>query len=147
MKRYELKDQAKHVMIEAAFPGFTQELQEATSAAIDYEWKEARVRVFGDGIHAKIVVDLNQIRKNDEYTPDAWNEFPLIKPPANAWNVWMQCEGHFTTGGKFKGGAVYDGEHWYVPILGTLARYNIVIERFRPWDGKGEKNADEVTDH
>lgn len=147
MIKYTLKNTRIRVGLELAFPSFDKALQTACEKEFDDTSEYVRVPLDDDEdvfVEHQVGIRKSAIHAKAMYNPYEWNEYPNVTPPEK---VWMQCEGHFTTGGKYKGGAVYDGEHWYVPILGTLARFNIVIERFRPWDGKGEKNADEAADH
>lgn len=135
MIRYRLKDRELQAAYEKCLKDFDHHLQIACEGFDDEE--ETVVlhhlcKMTDKPLIAwELTISKKEIEPVEEYDPLAWNNYPEVTPPEK---VWMQCEGHFTTGGKYKGGAVYDGEHWYVPILGTLARFNIVIERFRPWD-------------
>ena len=135
MIRYRLKDRELQAAYEKCLKDFDHHLQIACEGFDDEEETVVLHHLCKTTdkplIAWELTISKKEIEPVEEYDPLAWNNYPEVTPPEK---VWMQCEGHFTTGGKYKGGAVYDGEHWYVPILGTLARFNIVIERFRPWD-------------
>ena len=133
MKHYGLKDKDKQAKYLAVFPDFLTALTSAMNHRDpDAQW----VSVQSGEYEYSVNVYPEEVETFAEYDPDAWNDYPDVMPPKD---VYMQCEGHFSAGGKFKSGAFYDGKYWCTPLLGTLSRYNIKIDRFRPWDREAAK--------
>ena len=67
-----------------------------------------------------------------EYNPNAWNEFPKVRPP---YNVMMRVETYFGQGYKLSYNHFEDGDFWCDPncILMSGA-FSDGVTRFRPWE-------------
>ena len=67
-----------------------------------------------------------------EYNPNAWNEFPKVKPP---YNVMMRVETYTGQGYKLFYVHFKDGDSWSDPnhLLMSEA-FKDGVTRFRPWE-------------
>lgn len=138
MTSYELKDVEKQAALEKAFPEFGRNLQTACDAEFDDEFDYVRVQLSASEsiIRAnKMNILKTAIRTKKEYDPNAWNRFPLVKPPRG---ILMRAEGRYRYGGKFIGAAVWDMGGW-LPMEPMVGPEDVAIERFRPWDEECEE--------
>lgn len=74
---------------------------------------------------------MDELEEVPEYNPNAWNEFPKVKPP---YNVMMRVETHTGQGYKLFYAHFKDGDSWSDPNYLLMPKaFSDDVTRFRPW--------------
>ncbi len=135
MTRYELKDKEKQAKYLAAFPDFLEALRYGIQEQIDPNW----ITVASGVLMYKITLHASEIQTIPEYDPNAWNEYPTIKPPVGVPMriEYKTCKGHI--GGILA--LFFDGT-WHRCTPDGTTCFLILdrdVKRFRPWDDDNVK--------
>nr|DAQ13875.1 MAG TPA: hypothetical protein [Caudoviricetes sp.] len=80
----------------------------------------------------KMFIPSYELEEVPEYNPNAWNEFPKVKPP---YNVMMRVETYTGQGYKLFYNHLGDGDFWCDPNFLLMSEaFKDGVTRFRPWE-------------